>query len=438
MPKKLTTKDFVERARLKWGDRFGYDETVYVSMYEKITVRCLEHGLFEITPKNFLGGSRHGCNECANESMRRRFRQSTSEFIERAVQVHGARYDYSTAKYKNANSPVSIVCRKHGQFIQRASHHLKGHSCPRCSGVGRYTTERYVETARSVHGNRYDYSRVRYKHKNQMIEIGCPSHGFFKMRAGNHIHQASGCQKCANEVRNDSTRLDTRAFVEKSRRLHGDKYDYSEAQYVDAHTHVTVVCPTHGRFQITPAVHANRGGGCKKCGDRDRGARMRLGIDVFIERSREAHGGRYDYSKVRYVTKSDKVVIICPEHGEFVQEANAHMRGVGCASCAAYGFDPKAPAVLYYVRVDDRSFGPLYKIGITNRDVLKRFELSDREKISVLRTWHFDRGRDARIREQEILKEYSRQRYDGPDVLVAGNSELFRTDVLQLDDSAVD
>jgi hypothetical protein len=60
----------------------------------------------------------------------------------------------------------------------------------------------------------------------------------------------------------------------------------------------------------------------------------KLTQDVFIQRAKEKHGDKYDYSKVDYKNKDSKVTIICPIHGEFEQIANSHMRGIGCVKCS--------------------------------------------------------------------------------------------------------
>lgn len=61
---------------------------------------------------------------------------------------------------------------------------------------------------------------------------------------------------------------------------------------------------------------------------------QKLTTEEFIKKAREVHGDRYDYSKVEYVNSKEKVTIICPEHGEFMQVPSMHLRGHGCAKCS--------------------------------------------------------------------------------------------------------
>jgi len=58
---------------------------------------------------------------------------NTEEFIEKAKEVHGDRYDYSKVNYKNAKEKVIILCKKHGEFLQNSHNHLCGNGCPKCN-----------------------------------------------------------------------------------------------------------------------------------------------------------------------------------------------------------------------------------------------------------------------------------------------------------------
>ena len=105
-------------------------------------------------------------------------------------------------------------------------------------------------------------------------------------------------------------------FIKEATEKHGDKYDYSNVNYVNNRTKVCIICQEHGEFWQTPSKHLI-GRGCHKCkGDKNREMET-LTTEIFIKKSREKHGDKYDYSKVDYVNGRTKVCIICPEHGEF-------------------------------------------------------------------------------------------------------------------------
>jgi hypothetical protein len=166
------------------------------------------------------------------------------------------------------------------------------------------------------------------------------------------------------------------------------------------------------------------------------GEKRRLTTKEFIEEAKLIHGAKYDYSKVVYTTFHDKVEIVCPEHGAFWQSAVNHVKGnkSGCPGCAVSGFDQTKPALLYYLAVRTDKDVVLYKIGITNLTVKKRFPASDLARIRLIKTWAFENGAEAAERELEVLREFMDDRYAGDDVLIgAGNTELFIRDVLGLD-----
>ena len=174
--------------------------------------------------------------------------------------------------------------------------------------------------------------------------------------------------------------------------------------------------------------------GCPTCGNLLAGDKRRLTTDEFIERSKACHDGRYTYERTVYENAADKVIITCPEHGDFAQMAANHMAGHGCPSCAPGGFDPDLPGRVYYIRID--ALGDVfYKIGITNLTVWERYPYSsDQERITILREWSYEKGADAAAHEKAILRMYNAYRYSGPPVLEGvGVTEVFTGDVLGLD-----
>lgn len=88
---------------------------------------------------------------------------TTADFIARAREIHGDKYDYSKTKYSNRKSKVTIICPKHGIFKQAAYSHLRGCGCKKCSNKNKLTTEEFIKKAKDIHGNKYDYSKTKYK-----------------------------------------------------------------------------------------------------------------------------------------------------------------------------------------------------------------------------------------------------------------------------------
>lgn len=332
MSKRLTTEEFTARARKVHGDRYDYARTEYHSMHEKVTITCPVHGDFEQRAKEHLDG--RGCARC---NVKGRPRKTTEQWVAEARQIHGDRYDYSQAEYRGAHEKVAIICPKHGAFRQSATEHLKGRGCPECaretiSRKKRWSKEEFVRRAREKHGDKYDYSHVSYQGSTKKVRIMCPRHGMFEQTPTEHLRR--GCPKCNYENRRIANKQTTRDFVRRARGVHGDKYDYSKANYVHANEKVEIICPEHGNFWQRPAYHL-LGGGCPKCSVDERTAKRALTLAEFMERANAIHGGKYDYSTTAYTNRHSEITIICPTHGPFRQLAGNHLQGSGCPKCAA-------------------------------------------------------------------------------------------------------
>ena len=257
----------------------------------------------------------------------------TEEFIEKAKKVHGDKYDYSKVEYINSYTKVCIICPEHGEFWQSPKCHLIGRGCSLCSKNKKLTTETFIEKSRKVHGDKYDYSKTEYVNNHTKVCIICPEHGEFWQNPQSHM-DGHGCVKCYAKDCADRFSSTTKEFIEKAREVHGDKYDYSKVNYINSYTKVCIICPKHGEFWQEPKWHL-KGGGCKECSLEHKSKTQSKGIDWFITKARDVHGDKYDYSKVNYINKETKVCIICPKHGEFWQSPKNHLDGYGCSICGS-------------------------------------------------------------------------------------------------------
>ena len=126
----------------------------------------------------------------------------------------------------------------------------------------------------------------------------------------------------------EKLRLPISEVIENFQKVHGDRYDYSKVEYVNGTTKVVIICKEHGEFLQTPRGH-RQGSNCPKC-------KIKVPLynnEKIILEFQKVHGDRYDYSKVEYVNNKTKVIIICKEHGEFLQNTPHHSRGRGCHKC---------------------------------------------------------------------------------------------------------
>ena len=205
--------------------------------------------------------------------------------------------------------------------------------------------EEFIEKGREIHGNKYDYSKVKYKNTTTKVCIICPEHGEFWQTPKAHILYGYGCSKCGRKKCADKTSLTTEQFIAKAKRIHADKYDYSKVEYFNAYTKICIICPEHGEFWQTPHDHLN-GAGCPKCGNIKKKEARQLTTEEFKEKAKKIHGNKYDYSKTNYISTKEKVCIICPEHGEFWQTPNCHLNGQGCPKCGNINISQKKKKAL--------------------------------------------------------------------------------------------
>ena len=153
-------------------------------------------------------------------------------------------------------------------------------------------------------------------------------------------------------------------FVNRARKVHGDKYDYSKVVYVNASTKVKIVCPTHGVFLQRPFAHFY-GQGCPNCVKDNMWTTLRhkRTTKEFIDEANKIHGSKYDYSKTDYTHSLEKVIITCPVHGDFLQYPFTHLKGQGCPSCAKSKGEKRVGA---YLSKNNIEFDRQYKIDNEN------------------------------------------------------------------------
>jgi len=202
--KKLTNEEFINKCQAIY-DNYDYSKTLYDGCGKKVIIICEEHGEFEQTPTHLLSG--HGCQKCGIARRGLIRSSNTTEFIDKAIKVHDNKYTYEKSIYKTSNSKIIITCQDHGYFTQTPSSHLKGRCCPKCSKQSyKDTKESFIEKAKLVHGDRYDYSNVVYINCFTKIDIICKKHGVFNQTPIDHL-QRCGCKQCKEskletEVRN--------------------------------------------------------------------------------------------------------------------------------------------------------------------------------------------------------------------------------------------
>lgn len=145
-------------------------------------------------------------------------------------------------------------------------------------------------------------------------------------------------------------------FLERAIEKHGNHYDYSKVEYINAHTPVTIICPIHGEFTQKPYTHISHG--CNQCGLSKASKKLRKTVHSFIAEANRVHMGKYSYDKVIYVNSKANVIIECPDHGEFLQMPSNHLYGMGCPTCRQSRGERR---IQQYFQEHNISFVPQYK-----------------------------------------------------------------------------
>lgn len=254
MQSQLSNNEFMIKARNVHNNKYDYSLVEYKNSLLKVKIICPIHNIFEQTPSDHLSGC--GCVICGKINRGNKSRLTQSEFIEKANLIHNNKYDYSEVIYVDVKTKINIKCPKHSEFEQTPNSHLNGNGCPKCVGRNK-TTEEFINEANIIHNNKYAYSLVNYVNSKIKIKIVCPEHGEFEQIPNNHLNGA-GCHKCNGGF------MDEKFFIEKSNKIHKNKYDYSLVNYSNVLTKIKIICSKHGIFTQAPSDHLH-GAGCPKC-----------------------------------------------------------------------------------------------------------------------------------------------------------------------------
>ena len=317
------TEEFIVKAKMIHGESYDYSRVDYRGKLEKVEMVCPIHGSFLQTPEAHYV---RGCPKCSFEIKCRNGTKTTEEFVRQSRVVHGRKYGYEKTVYTGKRNKVCIVCHIHGEFWQHPCNHLNGSGCPSCSGVGRYTKEGFVKRATDLYGDKFDYTDVKIDGCFNRVRISCPSHGFMDVRPTVFLQGKTVCRDCEIEKRG-------RAFIDRAKKLHGNRYDYGLVKYKRMKQEVRIVCGKHGVFCKSPFAHVSGKAGCPVCYPGIKSGRKKRDNNEFIRDAVSVHGQRYDFSRVKYVGIIKKVTIVCLKHGSFSQIANNHLMGQGCPRC---------------------------------------------------------------------------------------------------------
>jgi hypothetical protein len=261
------------------------------------------------------------------------------EVVRRIKETHGDTYDLSKFIYTTQRSKSIFICKIHGEFLSQPKEVWGGTGCPEC-GKEKFIKpiskwENVIEKLNKIHGDEYKYFPETYKGVSKRVKVKCKTHNYIWTVRVMELLKGEGCPKCRYVKSSEKLVLKVPEFIKRSRKTHGDKYDYSKVHQFKQQKkeRVTIICPTHGEFKQKPFDHWWSGSGCPKCWEEIRSEVLTSPWEEVIKSFRETHGDKYQYNRSDYINSSSKLRITCPKHGEFLQDVTSHKHGQGCPKC---------------------------------------------------------------------------------------------------------
>lgn len=378
MPRRKTQEEVIAQIHEVWGtERFDLSQVRYVNNKTPITIKCNVCGdTWGPTPDNLLNG--HGCPTCAGCK-----KHTLESFIKKAREIHGNKYGYSKIEWVDRNTEVIITCPVHGDFPQTPRNHLHGNGCKECAkltmGSERLSLTVFLKRAKEVHGDEYDYSLIKHiKNNREKLPIICKMHGVFMQSAHAHLDAGNGCRECGKYLTREKLKghgrtkrgYNTKTFIEKAQEIHGDTYDYSQVNFKDVRTPVTIVCKKHGPFPQVPYYHL-AGNGCRQCYDERHSETVQKPFEQFVAEARAVHGDDYEYDETSYKGSKKKMRIYCKKCKKYFPQMpynHINMRQ-GCPHCQKSQGEKKVAMTLTEMGVQ---FTPQYKIAYKDGVIIKR------------------------------------------------------------------
>jgi hypothetical protein len=191
---------FKKIAEEMFDGKYEYLESSWKGIKHNVDYSCPIHGKRSMLAESHISAreGNTGCKLCGIDKRSSEIRMSFGEFLAKARQVHGEKYEYDESSFKDAASVVTVKCQieEHGYFFPVARDHLGGTECPACRGLKKKTTQIFVRDAKRVHGETYDYSKSEYDGARKKVVITCSVHGDFLQEPANHVN-GSGCPSCS-------------------------------------------------------------------------------------------------------------------------------------------------------------------------------------------------------------------------------------------------
>lgn len=247
-------------------------------------------------------------------------RLNQEDYIRQCQEVHKGKYDYSLVEYKNTRTKIKIICQYHGIFHQNSKNHKKGQGCPYCAGNNILTRIEFIRVCEENNGNKYDYSLIntKYVKSDDYINIVNKSNNITYYQLSDHHRKGMSPKK-----------INSKSLIKKLSEIHSNKYKYIIDSVVIGLTDRIKLIDNLTKDEFLYRVDRHLQGMCPN----------KVTINLFKIKSSKTHNNKYDYSLITKIDgNSDKVDIICPDHGIFTQRVSNHMNlKDGCPICIGKG-----------------------------------------------------------------------------------------------------
>lgn len=325
-----TQEEFESLCNKVHDNKYDYSKVLYGGMDDRIEVICKRHGSFFLRAQDHYYQS-HGCSQCYIEDKRISNLNSHESQISRKFNGNITLVD--GAGFTVLRDTLTFNCGIHGDYRSQVAS-VKSSPVGNCQGCKTLLAgEEFITKSKLVHKDKYLYHAEDYISSRAMMKIYCTVHKEHFMQRPSAHAQGQGCPKCGELDRKETSSKDQDVFIKECKDTHGDKYDYTKTLYTLAHNKVTVTCPDHGDFTITPNNHIN-GGGCAPCGK----LAYTYNKEKFIDESKRLYPDRLDYSKTDFVDRFTKTTMRCIDHNhEFqikpIQHLGDSSGNFGCEHC---------------------------------------------------------------------------------------------------------
>lgn len=358
-------------------------------------------------------------------------------------------YKIFSCELVNAKSPIPLYCEKHGWFWVSVNNLLKGEGCKFCKREEKLIQhkkeyeKKFIEQAKIIHNDFYDYSKVEYIKNSVNVHIICPIHGEFLQTPNNHL-QGKGCQLCAIEKNGFSKRLSQEEAIEKAKKSHiGENYIYDRFIYNGRHSNCLITCPIHGDFSIEYGAFVD-GEGCPICGRNKANMNRRNKSNDVLKLCKVNNPKGYGFDNFIYYGMDKKSLFTCKKHGDFLCTPAHFISGRGCPECknskmenelCQYFNDNGIKYIQQYVIEKDRRYR--YDFYMPYKNLI--IECQGEQHFYPVDFSHNNRGKDELFdifdkQKDRDIKKYNLAINNGYSIVYYINRDFFKDRKLVIDD----